>query len=183
MDLDITLRTGAWTVLYARCVLSCVEVSIIHQEAGVRWGKHYLVRRAFSKSCKKEAVTTIIRIKRTKCVYFPEKCSISRTTLCIPEATGWLLSAPDLAWRRPLPGCRDIEAETQIAADTNQYQQYQPGNSTDTSRDKPRYCSDSSSKITTRHISAMSTRASNQPSRRLKFYNHGEGWCPFSIVS
>ena len=30
MDLDITLRTGAWTVLYARCVLSCVEVSIIH---------------------------------------------------------------------------------------------------------------------------------------------------------
>ena len=168
------MHTVCWVVL--RCPLFITE-------ARVRWGKHYLVRRAFSKSCKKEAVTTIIRIKRTKWVYFPEKCSISRTTLCIPEATRWLLSAPDLAWRRPLPGCRDIEAETQIAADTNQYQQHQPGN-TDTSRDKPRYCSDSSpSRITTRHISAMSTRASNQPSRRLKFYNHGEGWCPFSIVS
>ena len=53
---------------------------------------------------------------------------MSWTTLCIQEATRWLLSAPDLAWRRPLPGCRDIEAETQIAADTNQYQHYQPGN-------------------------------------------------------
>ena len=183
MDLDKTLTSEARIVLFAvskQKTLRVLRCPLFITEARVRWGKQYLVRRRKAR-IGQERSNDNNQDKAGKMSLFSRKVFNVLDHIMHPRYGGgitcYLLFA-ECSWSRMEAAITGISRRR---ADCSRHAPI-PTSQQPRTIPWPRYRDKVTFAVlfTTKDynqacISAMSTRASNEPSRKLKFYNHGEG--------